>query len=134
VNTLTIFYDARCGLCSNVRKWLSAQPAYVGLEFLPYDSPAAKERCPEISRLQADREIVVMADTGDVWQGAGAWVMCLWALRDYREWSARFSGPTMQAVARKIVHLISANRLSISRLLGLRADRELQDVIGGEAS
>jgi hypothetical protein len=92
------------------------------------------EQCPNISELKADREIVVMADTGEVWQGAGAWVMCLWALEDYREWSARFSGPTMQAVARKIVRLISTNRLSISHLLGLRADRELKAVSSDEVA
>ncbi len=125
MNSLTIFYDARCGLCSRVRRWLEAQAAYVRLEFLPYDSPAAQKCCPIISRLKADQEIVVMADTGEIWQGAGAWVMCLWALRDYREWSGRFAGPTSQAVARKIVHLISGNRLTLSCLLRLRSDAEI---------
>jgi predicted DCC family thiol-disulfide oxidoreductase YuxK len=126
MNTLTIFYDARCGLCSRVRRWLVTQATYVRLEFLAYDSPAAQKRCPIITRLKADQEIVVMADTGEVWQGAAAWVMCLWALRDYREWSARFAGPTMQAVARKIVHLVSDNRLSLSRLLHFKSDTEIR--------
>lgn len=127
MNTLTIFYDARCGLCSRVRQWLAVQPAYVALDFVPYDSPEAARRCPAIRSLRADQEIVVMADTGEVWQGAGAWVMCLWALQDFREWSARFAGPVMQGVARKIVHLVSENRLSLSRLLRLRSDHELRD-------
>jgi predicted DCC family thiol-disulfide oxidoreductase YuxK len=35
MTTLTLFYDARCGLCSSVRRWLSGQPAYVRLEFIP---------------------------------------------------------------------------------------------------
>ena len=128
MNTLTIFYDARCGLCSRVRRWLSGQAAYVRLEFLAYDSPEAKRRCPPITELHADQEIIVMADSGELWQGAGAWVMCLWALRDFREWSLRFATPAMQAVARKIVHLISANRLSLSRMLRLRSDAQLQEV------
>lgn len=129
MNTLTLFYDARCGLCSQVRKWLSSQPAYVRLDFVPYDSPEAVRRLPPIRHLQADREIVVLADTGEVWQGAGAWVMCLWALREYRPWSARMAAPAMQALARQAVHWISANRIGLSRLLGLRSDAELAAIL-----
>lgn len=125
MTTLTLFYDARCGLCSSVRRWLSAQPAYVRLEFIPYDSPQARQRCPMIDQLHADQEIVVLSDEGHLWQGAGAWVMCLWALPDFREWSLRLSSPAMQAVAKKIVHLISANRLTLSSLLRLRGDQAL---------
>jgi hypothetical protein len=53
--------------------------------------------------------------------------MCLWALRDFREWSQRLASPAMQAVAKKIVHLISANRLTLSSLLRLRGDEALQN-------
>ena len=127
MNTLTLFYDARCGLCSSVRQWLSAQPAYVRLEFIPYDSPQARQRCPMIDQLHADQEIVVLSDEGRLWQGAGAWVMCLWALRDFREWSSRLASPTMQSIAKKIVHLISANRLTLSSLLHLRGDQALKN-------
>lgn len=134
MKTLTLFYDARCGLCSELRKWLAAQPAYVGLEFVPYDSPEAARRLPGIGKLGADQEIVVMADTGEVWQGAGAWVMCLWALQDYREWSARLAGPGMQGVARKVVHWISQNRIGLSRLLRFRSDAEVAAVAEREAA
>ena len=125
MHTLTLFYDARCGLCSRVRQWLSEQPAYVKLEFLPYDSAEAARRLPSIQHLQADQEIVVMADTGEVWQGAGAWVLCLWALREYRGWSARLASPAMQAAARKVVHWISRNRIGMSRRAGFKSDAEL---------
>ena len=128
MTTLTLFYDARCGLCSSVRRWLSAQPAYVRLEFIPYDSPQARQRCPMIDQLHADQEIIVLSDEGYLWQGAGAWVMCLWALRDFREWSQRLASPPMQAIARKVVHLISANRLTLSSLLRLRGDQALHDL------
>lgn len=125
MNTLTLFYDARCGLCSQVRQWLSVQPAYVRLEFVPYDSAEAIRRLPAIRDLQADQEIVVMADSGEVWQGAGAWVICLWALKEYRAWSARMATPAMQTVARKVVHWISQNRIGMSRLMNLQSDAEL---------
>lgn len=128
MHTLTLFYDARCGLCSRVRQWLSGQPAYVRLDFVPYDSPEAKKRLPAIQHLRADQEIIVMADSGEVWQGAGAWVMCLWALREYRAWSARLATPTMQSAARKVVHWISQNRIGMSRLLRFKSDAELTAV------
>ena len=125
MNTLTIFYDARCGLCSRFRRWMLEQAVYLRLEFLPYDSAQARQRCPELPNLQADQEIVVMGDDGSLWQGAGAWVTCLWALREYREWSLRLASPAMQQIAHRVVHWISSNRISLSHLLRLRSDDAL---------
>lgn len=127
MHTLTLFYDARCGLCSQVRQWLLGQPAYVRLEFVSYDSPEAARRFPAIRHMRADQEIVVMSDTGDVWQGAAAWVMCLWALEEYRAWSARLATPSMQAIARTVVHWISSHRIGLSRLMGFKSDADLQE-------
>jgi len=126
MNTLTIFYDARCGLCSRFRRWMLDQPAYVRLDFMPYDSEQARKRCPDLPNLRADQEIVVMGDDGSLWQGAGAWVTCLWALREYREWSLRLASPGMQQIARRVVQWISSNRIRLSHLLRLRSDDELR--------
>ncbi|MDP1587310.1 MAG: DCC1-like thiol-disulfide oxidoreductase family protein [Prosthecobacter sp.] len=126
MNTLTIFYDAHCGLCSRFRRWMLDQPAYVRLDFMPYDCEQARKRCPELAHLRADQEIVVMGDDGSLWQGAGAWVTCLWALREYREWSLRLASPNMQQIARRVVHWISSNRISLSHLLRLRGDDALR--------
>jgi predicted DCC family thiol-disulfide oxidoreductase YuxK len=133
MHTLTLFYDARCGLCSQIRQWLRSQPAYLRLEFIPYDSPEAIKRLPAIRHLRADQEIVVMANTGEVWQGAGAWVICLWALQEYRSWSARLASPAMQAMARSVIHWISANRIGISRLLHFRSDADLTAAVERES-
>lgn len=129
MNTLTIFYDARCGLCSRFRRWMLEQASYVRLEFLPYDSELARKRCPELPDLRADQEIVVMGDDGSLWQGAGAWVTCLWALREYREWSLRLASPGMQPIARRVVHWISSNRIGLSHMLRLRSDDALRTEI-----
>lgn len=126
MNTLTIFYDARCGLCSQFRRWMLEQPAYVRLNFMPYDSPQALKLCPELPRLRADQEVVVLGDDGSLWQGAAAWVTCLWALREYREWSLRLATPGMLGIARKVVHWISGNRIGLSRLLRLKGDAALR--------
>jgi predicted DCC family thiol-disulfide oxidoreductase YuxK len=132
MKTLTIFYDARCGLCSTVRHWLAQQPSYVRLEFLAYDSPEAARRFPGLRHLRADQEIVAKADTGEVWQGAGAWITCLWALRAFRPLSQRLAAPGMQALARRLVHWISNNRLTLSELMRLRSDAELRTVLDKE--
>jgi predicted DCC family thiol-disulfide oxidoreductase YuxK len=133
MNTLTLFYDARCGLCSRFRRWVEAQPAWVRLVFVPYDSAEARRLCPGIESMHADEEIVVMADDGRVWQGAAAWITCLWALREYREWSARLASPALRGTVRRIVHWISGNRIGLSRLLHLRSDAALQAAAQDEA-
>jgi hypothetical protein len=117
-----------------VRHWLAHQPAYVRLEFLPYDSAEAARRLPGLRHLRADQEIVVMADTGEVWQGAGAWVTCLWALRGFRAWSLRLAAPGMQALAKTLVHWISRNRLTLSQLMRLRSDADLRAILAEPAN
>jgi hypothetical protein len=102
------------------------QAAYVRLEFLPFDSPGALARCPALPHLGADREIVVMGDDGSLWQGASAWVTCLWALRDYREWSLRLASPGLLGMAKRVVCWISSHRITLSHLLRLRGDDELR--------
>lgn len=130
MTTLTVFYDAHCGLCSQFRKWMLGQAAYVRLEFLPFDSPGALARCPALPHLGADREIVVMSDDGSLWQGASAWVTCLWALREYREWSLRLASPGLLGMAKRVVCWISSHRISLSHLLRLRGDDDLRASAG----
>lgn len=120
---LTIFYDLRCGLCCQVKAWMMRQRAYVKLNFLPYDSPMALNVLPELPGLDPAGQIVVYADTGEVYQGAEAWITCLWALRDWRGWAKRFSRPEWRPLAHKLCGLISGNRLKISKVLRLTPDR-----------
>lgn len=125
MNTLTIFYDPHCGLCAGFRVWLEGQPKRVLVEFLGYDSAEAAQRFPGLLEHGADREVVVLADDGRWWQGAAAWLTCLWATIAWHEWSYRLASPALQPMVRKAVHLISENRLSLSRLVGLKADDAL---------
>ena len=114
---LTILYDMHCPLCRRCRVWLERQPAFVPLVFLPLQSEEVACRFPGIGALHPEREIVVISDTGDVWQGGSAWVMCLWALREYREWSQRLAHPVLLPLARRVCELVSANRHQLSRWL-----------------
>ncbi len=129
MKTLTIFYDPRCGLCAGFRIWLERQPKRVRTEFLAYDSGEAIARFPGLRSIGADREVVVMADDGRWWQGAAAWITCLWTTHSYRDWAFRLATPAMRPLVKKAVHLLSENRLTLSRLMHLRTDDALASAI-----
>ncbi|MEM6994232.1 MAG: DUF393 domain-containing protein [Myxococcota bacterium] len=117
MNELTVFYDEQCELCRRCRDWLRRQPTYVALSFIPLQSPMAERRLPMLASYRPDEEILVVSDTGGVYRGGDAWLMCLWATRTYREWSLRLKAPVLYPLVRKFVTLISHHRLSISSLL-----------------
>lgn len=123
MQTLIIFYDPECGLCANFKRWLLTQPSYPTLRFIPFQSDEARAHLPIIDNLNAEKEIVVMADDGRWWQGAPAWLTCLWALKHYREWSFRLATPLLLPTVEKFCHLLSANRLQASQLLHLKPER-----------
>ena len=107
---LTILYDARCELCRRVRSWLAAQPAYVELEFVAAGSAEARRRFPDLDHAATLDDLTVVSDTGDVYAGAQGWLMCLWALRDYRAWALRLSTPALMPRARHLITWVSQNR------------------------
>lgn len=129
MKTLTIFYDPRCGLCAAFRVWLEAQPKRVAVEFLAYDSAEAAVRFPGLEEMGADRDVVVLADDGRWWQGSAAWLTCLWATVSYYEWSFRLAAPVFQPLVRRAVHLLSENRLTLSRIMNLKTDTALASAL-----
>lgn len=127
MNTLTIFYDPCCGLCCGFRDWLERQALWVPVEFIGFQTPAAAERFPGLKEVKADKECVVLADDGRWWQGADAWIVCLWATREFRLWSNRLAVPMFRPLIGSVVHLISNNRLTLSRMMRLRSDQALAE-------
>ncbi len=119
---LAVIYDSRCGLCSHLADWLSRQPAYVRLQTLPHGSEECRRRFPS---LRVD-ELAVVGDSGEVWLGDRAWIMVLWALREYRRWARRLSSPALLPLVRQAVATLSQNRKGLSHLLGLRSEDELK--------
>ena len=107
---LHVLFDAKCELCRRVRFWLEHQPAFVPLAFVPLQAPDLEERFPGVTALEPARQILVVADNGDVWRGADAWIMCLWALREYRLWSQRLASPLLRPFARRVCEAVSRNR------------------------
>jgi len=120
MTALYAFYDGECGLCAACRRWLSNQPQLVPIRFLPYQSDEARRLCPGLAGLRPEREIVVMADTGEIYQGDGAWITLLWATANWRSIAVDLSASEMRGIARKVIEAISENRLTLSKWLGLK--------------
>src|SRR5262245_2796861 len=110
MKTMTILYDANCRLCCRIKSWLQAQSKYVDLDFIAAGSEAARELCPRRDNAATLKELTVVSDDGSYYGGAKGWLMCLWALRDYRGWAIRFSSPELMPLARRFVVKISSLR------------------------
>ncbi|MBK3643381.1 MULTISPECIES: thiol-disulfide oxidoreductase DCC family protein [unclassified Streptomyces] len=93
VRRLTVLYDADCSLCAYVRDWLNRQPQLVPLELVPANSERARRRYPGLDHRATLDDITVVGDAGQVYRGAAAWIVTLWALREHRPLAHRLSTP-----------------------------------------
>jgi predicted DCC family thiol-disulfide oxidoreductase YuxK len=112
---LVILFDPSCSLCRRVRDWMLRQESYVELRFLACTGPEARARFGDLPWL--GDELIVVADNGDVWVGPAAFLTCLWALVEWREWSFRLSGPAFAPLAERFFHALSSRRKGIAALL-----------------
>jgi predicted DCC family thiol-disulfide oxidoreductase YuxK len=128
VTGLTIIYDAACGLCTRTKEWILQQASLVDLQFVAGGSPEARTRFPQLGK----GELAVVANTGEVWIGDHAWIVCLWALREYRDLSFRLTSPGLLLMAREAFTLVSKNRAALSELLRIRDDREMEQHLRSE--
>ncbi len=110
VMRVTVLYDARCNLCRTARAWLERQPQVVPLEFLPAASPEAQRRYPFLDPSMTLEDLTVVGDGGEVWVGAKAWVVCLWALEGRQGVAQRLSSPALMPRARALVAFVSRHR------------------------
>ena len=85
--------------------WLGRQPAYVRLQLV-----AASEAARDLFPALPPGELAVVSDSGDVWIGDRAWIVVLWALREYRGWATKLSSPLLLPMARQAFAAISRNR------------------------
>jgi predicted DCC family thiol-disulfide oxidoreductase YuxK len=113
---LTVVYDGDCELCRRCRDWLRSQESYVAMDYVAAQSPTAQARYGQLPWL--GQELVVVSDRGEVWAGPAAFLICLWALPRYREWSYRLSGPALAPLAERFFAAISHRRRRIASALG----------------
>src|SRR6185369_8700864 len=112
---LTVLFDPSCSLCQRSRAWMLRQESYVPLRFVACSGDEARARYGDIPWL--GDELVVVADTGDVWAGPAAFLTCLWALVEWRPWSYRLSGPAFAPLAERFFRALSRRRRGIAALV-----------------
>lgn len=117
---LTVLYDPECGLCRRAHEWLAEQSKIVELNFVPCASEEARKRYPQLNHDLTKKDLTVVGDeNGAVYFGPKAWLMVLWALARYRDWSYRLATPELLPTTKRVVSLISQNRYQIGRAAGL---------------
>ena len=60
-------------------------------------------------------ELIVINDEGGVYRGPDAFIMCLYALEDYREYSEWLTRPLLRPLARQAFEMLCKNRGIINR-------------------
>jgi predicted DCC family thiol-disulfide oxidoreductase YuxK len=132
ISKITVLFDAQCGFCCRCKDWMLCQSRFLDIEFIPKDSIWARSRYPHID--SAEDELLVIDDAGGLYRGPAAFLMCLYALVEYRGWSLRLSTPALMPLARKAFELVSTRRHHINEWLGLETDDEiaahLQQTVG----
>jgi predicted DCC family thiol-disulfide oxidoreductase YuxK len=114
---LTVIYDSECGFCNYCRKWVESQYTLLPLVFIPQGSSEAVRYLRGLERTEDKDELVVVSDEGGIYRGSRAFIMCLWALEDYRELSYRLAQPQLLTFARYAFELLSRNRYALSKWL-----------------
>ncbi|MBX9690655.1 MAG: DUF393 domain-containing protein [Candidatus Obscuribacterales bacterium] len=116
MNNLFVLFDPACAFCRRCKIWLQSQKQIVTLTFIEANSKDAKCIFPALNHEKTLAELTVVSDRGGVYQGTKAWLICLWALRDYRNWASTLGTPELLPVAQKFITMISSNRKTLSRI------------------
>jgi predicted DCC family thiol-disulfide oxidoreductase YuxK len=116
MNYLMVLYDPDCGLCRRAQGWLLSQQKFMELVFVPAKSEEARRRFPVLNHGLTLTDLTVISNTGEVYTGAKAWLLCLWACRQYRSWAVRLATPALLPTVKSVVSSISENRYKISKL------------------
>lgn len=111
---LTVLYDAQCPLCRAFSTWLATQATFVPLDLVPAGTPEARRRFPELDHARTLEEVTVVAATGQVWTGAHAWVMCLWATATHRARAESLATPAGLPMARAAAYVAAGIRSATS--------------------
>jgi predicted DCC family thiol-disulfide oxidoreductase YuxK len=110
---LTVLYDIRCALCRRARAWLDDQAKYVPLEYVAAGSQEARQRFPGLDHENTLVDLTVVGMNGEVYHGAKAWIMCLWALKKYRGTALRLATPELMPSAKRVIAWVSRNRFRV---------------------
>jgi len=122
---ITVYYDGHCGMCCSFQEWIYRQERLAPIRFIPYQSLGTEAAPPRIRGLDPGREMVVHTREDLLYQGAEAWVICLYALTEYRGWALRLSSPTLLPLAKKVCTHLATNRRRLSKIFFRKKDAEV---------
>jgi predicted DCC family thiol-disulfide oxidoreductase YuxK len=122
MRSLTVLYDNDCGLCCRAVRRLINEPTYLPLRFAPGRAAQVRERFAAAFAAAGDDQLIVVADSGELYKGPAAWIMVLYALRRYRPLAMRLASPGLRPLVSRVVGVIARNRLAISEVFGLSPD------------
>lgn len=108
---LTVLYDPHCGLCREARAWLEMQATFVPLVFVGAGTALAAQRFPGLDHADTLRRLTVVTDRGAVYRGVRAWLMVMWALREWRDRSITLAWTPLRPFVAAGLWLVSALRL-----------------------
>ncbi|MGE5322722.1 MAG: DCC1-like thiol-disulfide oxidoreductase family protein [Actinomycetota bacterium] len=114
---LYLLYDPKCELCERLKDWLLLQESWLDLCLVPADSEKVKNMFPQLEQIATCNDLVAISDNGDVYLNNSAWIMALYALEQYRDWSRRLAHPLLMPLVRQAFEAVSRNRHAISRWL-----------------
>lgn len=117
MRSLYVLYDENCELCQRLKGWLIGQRTWIGLGVIPAGSARAKAMFPGLESVTSKTDLVVVSDAGEVYLNNHAWIMCLYALEEYRDWALRLASPLLLPLARQAFEALSKSRGTISRWL-----------------
>jgi len=72
-------------------------------------------RFPGIDALKPGEQLLVISDEGAVYRGAHAWIMCLWALENYREHAQRLAHPALLSARKTRLRIALSKPLLLIR-------------------
>lgn len=115
---LFVLFDGQCAMCSYARSWLQDEPQHVRLVFVDLHSARARRLWPDLHPSALAQQVHVLADDGRYWDGAQAWLMCLWATVAHRGKAIWLSDPARVDRAQSVVKALSARRHALSAWFG----------------
>ncbi len=128
IKSMTVLYDSDCAFCCRSRIWILSQIHRLPIQFIPINSDLLKERFPKLPAGHLD-ELVVITDSGNIYYKEKAFVMCLYALAEYYEWSFKLAQPAFLPLVRNAYKVISKYRNVFAPKSISRNDKYLQTTL-----
>ena len=116
---LTVLYDAGCELCCAASDWLAAQPTHIPVHLVAAGSDEARARFPGLDHAATMGQLTAIGDEGDVYHDDNAWVVSLWATREYRALATRLSAPGLHRLTRGFTSWVGRHRGTLGPVAGL---------------